>query len=264
MQGRGPGGAANPSSVRAPSLAGQRWTVLEGRRPLLLVPTGSIEQHGPHLPLGTDSMIATAACSAVAGEMVAAGEDVLVAPALSYGASGEHEGFPGTISIGHEALSHLMIEFGRSACRWAGGVVFVNGHGGNIAALKDAVRQLRYEGRAVAWSTCAVPGADAHAGRTETSLLRYLAPWSGRFDLREAGVVDPLPDLMPRLRAEGVRAISPNGVLGDPTDSSAEEGQSIWRGVVDRLRQELAEIDVDDDGRLRLPTAAATGPGFKP
>ena len=146
---------------------------------LLLVPVGSVEQHGPHLPLATDTMIANAVTRAAAERLDATGARVLVAPSLNYGASGEHEGFPGTVSIGHEALLLLLAEFGRSACRWASGVVFVNGHGGNAATLTKAVELLRYEGRAVAWTSTALPDADAHAGETETSLLRFLAPWVG-------------------------------------------------------------------------------------
>src|SRR6478736_2828422 len=85
----------------------------------------------------------------------AAGTNLLVAPPIAYGASGEHEGFPGTVSIGHEALRLLLVELGRSAARWAGRVLFVNGHGGNVPTLVDAVRLLRYEGRDAAWLACA-------------------------------------------------------------------------------------------------------------
>ena len=88
----------------------------------------------------------------------------MVAPALSYGASGEHEDFPGTISIGHEALHLLLVEYARSACRWAEGVIFVNGHGGNAETVTSAVELLRSEQRSVAWTSCGVPGGDAHAG----------------------------------------------------------------------------------------------------
>jgi len=181
-----------------------------------------------------------------------------VAPALSYGASGEHEGFPGTVSIGREALSVLLVELARSATRWARGVVFVNGHGGNVATLVEAVALLRHEDRAVAWTSTSLPGADAHAGDTETSLLRHLAPWSVRVDLMAAGNTEPVTELMPRLREHGVVGVSPNGVLGDPTTSSAERGRELFERLVATLVDELVALDVADDGRLS-GSRASTG-----
>ena len=238
--------------------------MLEGQHVLLLVPVGSMEQHGPHLPLGTDTMIAAAVAREAARQLGAStgpsGSRVLVAPPLGYGASGEHEGFPGTVSIGHEALCLLLVEFARSACLWARSVVFVNGHGGNTPTVARAVAQLRAEGRPVAWTSCATPDADAHAGHTETSILRHLAPWSVRVDLMAPGATEPVADLMPALTTDGVRAVSPNGVLGDPTTSSAEDGKRLFADLVVRVASELTDPDPDAEGRLRLPrrTPAAT------
>lgn len=240
-------------------LARRRWPELgtgdEG--PLVLVPVGSLEQHGPGLPLATDTLVATHVAAEAARRRVAAGDRVLVAPAVSYGASGEHEDFPGTISVGHDALRLLLVELGRSACRWARGVVLVNGHGGNAPTVVDAVRLLRQEGRPVAWSACDVPGGDAHAGATETSMLLTLEPGLVRDDLLAPGATEPVGELMPRLRAHGVRAVSPSGVLGDPTTASPEEGRRILAGLVDRLVAELAAVEVDERGRLTTP--ARTG-----
>src|ERR671939_40258 len=103
------------------SLAGAVWPAIPAA-PLLVVPLGSTEQHGHPLPRGTDTTVACA----------------VLAPALAYGASGEHEDFPGTVSIGPEALTELLVEYGRSACRWVGRVLLVNGHGGNLDALVTA------------------------------------------------------------------------------------------------------------------------------
>ena len=97
------------------TLADAGWPELP-EAPLLVVPLGSVEQHGPHLPLTTDTAIADAVARAAVPSLGGA----LLAPALAYGASGEHEGFPGTISIGTAALTGLLVEYGRSACRWAG------------------------------------------------------------------------------------------------------------------------------------------------
>jgi len=188
-----------------------------------IVPLGATEQHGPHLPLGTDTTIACA----LAFGLAAARDDVVVAPALPYGSSGEHAGFPGTLSIGQDALRVVVLELARS---WDGRMLFVCAHGGNVEPLRDAVRKLRIEGRDVrAWSPAF--GGDAHAGRVETSLMLALAPELVAA-ARPAGNVAPLGSLMPALRAGGVRAVSANGVLGDAAGASAEEGHALLAGAV--------------------------------
>lgn len=205
-------------------------------QPTLLVPLGSTEQHGPHLPLDTDTRIATAVAAAAAEAL---GD--LVAPAIAYGSSGEHEGFPGTVSIGTEALMVLLVEYGRSACEWARRLVFVNGHGGNVDALSAAIRLLRTEGRDVAWWSCSADGADAHAGHAETSVLLHLSPEDVGVGEMQPGNTEPLADILPRLRKGGVSAVSATGVLGDPTTATVEAGSRIFEemvvGCVARIRR---------------------------
>src|ERR1700757_534053 len=106
---------------------------LSSTSPSIMVPLGSTEQHGPHLPLDTDTRSATAVAR---GAVARLGQEWMLAPALAYGASGEHQDFPGTISIGTEALTALLIEYGRSAACWAQRLLFVNGHGGQKVALR--------------------------------------------------------------------------------------------------------------------------------
>jgi len=190
-------------------------------RSLLVVPLGSTEQHGPHLPLTTDVLVA----GALADRLAAARDDVLVAPALPYGSSGEHAGFAGTLSIGQAALELVVVELVRAADAFAG-VVLVSGHGGNAAPLARAAVTLTAEGRRVLVWSPHIPGGDAHAGRTETSLLLALdAPVV--VDAAEPGDTRPLEELLPDLRAGGVAAIAANGVLGDPTGASAREGEQL-------------------------------------
>jgi mycofactocin system creatininase family protein len=224
------------------------WPELDGRSPLVVVPLGSVEQHGRHLPLATDTVVAQTVAEAVAVQL----DGAVLAPALAYGASGEHEGFPGTISLGTEALTALLVEYGRSAGRWAGRLLIVNGHGGNLDALRSAGSRLRAEGRDVAWFPCGVPGGDAHAGRTETSLMLHVEPRAVRAALAAAGETAPIGQLLPRLRAEGVRAVSPDGVLGDPTGASPAEGEQLLAELAARLLAAAGRWDVDDaTGRLR-------------
>ncbi|TQK18588.1 creatinine amidohydrolase [Microbacterium sp. SLBN-154] len=217
--------------VPSPSrLASHTWESASG---ILIVPLGSTEQHGPHLPLAVDALIAEAVADDLADRWGSQGVAAVVAPVLSYGASGEHEDFAGTISIGTAAMRTVVVEIGRSAGRWAERIVFVNGHGGNVEALSEAVAMLRAEGRDVRSVGCGVPGSDAHAGRTETSILLHLSPQSVRVERQAPGETRPLDEIFPLLRERGVAAVSPNGVLGDPTGASAEEGAHLLEAMGD-------------------------------
>ena len=203
-------------------LAGARWPDVEaGTRQLLVVPVGSLEQHGPHLPLDTDTRIAVA----VARRACAGRAGVALAPAFGVGASGEHADFPGTLSIGTEALTACLIELGRHASlHWP--------------AVEAAITRLRYEGRsALAWHA-GLPDGDAHAGRFETSVMLALAPGAVRLDAAEPGEVRPIGQIIPVLRERGVRAVSGNGVLGDPAGASAAEGERL----LGRLAAALTDV----------------------
>lgn len=198
---------------------------------LVLVPVGSIEQHGPHLPLDTDTTVASAVAAAAAARLPGA----WVAPALAYGSSGEHQSFAGTTSIGTETLVRVVVELTRSLRTWVDRVLLVNGHGGNVPALREAVAQLVDEGHRVDWVACAAAGADLHAGRTETSLMLHLRPDSVRLGRAEPGSSQPLSQILPAMMARGVAAVSPNGVLGDPTGASAAEGQRLLETMTDHV-----------------------------
>jgi len=193
---------------------------------LVVVPVGSLEQHGPHLPLDTDTVIAEAVAARVAERLGG-----WLAPSIGYGSSGEHQSFAGTTSIGTPVLAQLVVELARSLRSWAREVRLVNGHGGNIEALRTAVELLTREGHRIDWVPCAAPGMDAHAGRAETSLMLHLRPDSVRLDRLEVGNTAPLALLLPHLRDGGVRAVSVNGVLGDPRGASAAEGARLLEAM---------------------------------
>jgi mycofactocin system creatininase family protein len=217
---------------------------------LVLVPVGSTEQHGPHLPLGTDTAIATAVAQRAADLLK--DPSVVVAPPISYGASGEHQGFPGTSSIGSEVLHQVVLELTRSMRTWSSRVVFVNAHGGNLTALTAAVCQLVAEGHDASWVACTTEEVDAHAGFTETSLMLYLQPWAVRRDLAEAGNTSPLREILPTLKERGVAAVSANGVLGDPAGASADEGERVLLRMVSDVAGAIRDSEPDASGRLHV------------
>ncbi len=234
------------------ALGGRTWP--SAGRPVLLVPGGSSEQHGPHLPLDTDTAIAVAVAHDLAGRMREAGGDAVVTPPVAIGASGEHQAFAGTLSIGSEALSAVLLELCRSATQWLDRIVFVNGHGGNVEALSAAVPQARSEARDAAWVPCApvgeVPAGDAHAGFAETAIMLHLDPRRVLVDRIEPGATAPLAELMPAMRAGGVAAVSPNGILGDPTGATAEAGERLFAGMCERAWALVREGRVGSGGRL--------------
>jgi creatinine amidohydrolase len=197
-------------------------------RRVLLVPLGALEQHGPHLPMDTDTRIADAVALGAAERHPGA----VVAPALFLGSSGEHAAFPGTLSIGTPTLTAVLVELVRHAAHDWGHVLLVNAHGGNADAITAAVDRLEDEGRACSAHHATVPGGDAHAGRTETSLMLHLAPSLVRLDDLAAGNTRPVRELLPALRRSGVRAVSPNGVLGDPRGACADEGGRLLDALV--------------------------------
>jgi mycofactocin system creatininase family protein len=224
------------------ALGARTWTEAEGRAAttVLVVPVGATEQHGPHLPLSTDTDIA----GAMAARLAACRPGVLVTAPVAFGASGEHAGFPGTLSIGAGVLEAVLVELGRSADHWAG-VLFVSAHGGNAGAVRASVDLLLRESRRVlAWSPTAQVMAralagrpvDAHAGLVETSLMLALEPSAVRIDRVAPGDPRPLGVLLPGLRRTGVRAESATGVLGDPTGATA----ALGRELLDALTVDLA------------------------
>ncbi len=113
-------------------------------QPILLLPLGAWEQHGPHLPLDTDTIIITRVISDVLRHEDLRTVNVMSAPPLSITASDEHHGFPGTLSTGTQALKDSVVSICRSAS-WARGVCIVNGHGGNADALAAITSALTYE-----------------------------------------------------------------------------------------------------------------------
>ena len=220
--------ATRLDQVTSHELARRGWGTL------LVVPLGSTEQHGPHLPLGTDTMVASELCDRLAQRR----DDVLVATPLGIGASGEHQEFIGTISIGTDVLAAVLTEVVRSARSSFRGVVVVSGHGGNAAALARASTTAMREGDDLLCFSPSIDGGDAHAGRSETSMLLALDPSLVRQDEVVIGTLTPLSEIANELRDGRLKEVSPTGILGDPTAASLGEG----RALLDMLSIQLCDL----------------------
>jgi creatinine amidohydrolase len=209
------------------------WRAAAGA--ILAVPIGSTEQHGAHLPLSTDTDVALALCRRLGESRT----DVIIAPPLAYGSSGEHAGFAGTLSIGQVAVELVVLELGRSATDTFEHLVFVSAHGGNTEAVTAAVHTLRAESRDVLLYLPRWEG-DPHAGHPETSMMLDLAPELVQLDRAVRGDVRSLAETWPLLRSGGVRAVTDTGVLGDPTHATITAGRRLLDVLAARLIHDVA------------------------
>ena len=195
---------------------------------ILLLPLGAIEAHGPHLPLGTDLLIAEHAVHSLVDRF---GDelDVWALPSLGYTKSNEHAWAPGTVWLSATTMLAVLDDIGRSlATTRARKLVFVNGHGGNHDALSAAVSRCVADGRRVlGWSPSVPAGGDLHAGRTETSVMSVIHPELVRAERVAPGATGALDVLLASMRRGGVRSVAASGVLGDPTGHSEQEGDRI-------------------------------------
>ena len=208
-------------------------------KPPLLVPVGIVEEHGPHLPLDTDTIQAVATCEAVAARMGA-----MVAPAVAYGNCSSTRNFPGSFSLSFDAVRtiarEILLDCRRHDIRT---VAFVSGHAGgaHMRALKlaaeEVVAQLPdlrvfvlsdYE--LLGGFEHPVPKWDGHAGGLETSRMLALRPdlVKGAAAPHEVRFPDHLVEPHPERRF-------PTGVMGDPTLASADIGRRANAWIVDRL-----------------------------
>ena len=141
--------------------------------------------------------------------------------------SGEHAGFPGTLSFGNAVVESMIVELVRSA-DWSSGVVLVNGHGGN--ADRGAPRGRDADGRAAqgAGVVAAPPRRSTRTpGTPRRRCMLAIAPELVRRDRAVPGRTEHVTELIDELRAGGMRAVSPNGVLGDPHGATAAHGRSL-------------------------------------
>lgn len=226
---------------------------LAGNKPVAALVLGAIEQHGPHLPLATDRIIGDSLLK-LAGERLEEGFPLLVLPSLSLGASEEHAGFAGTLSLSAEQMKHQVVAVGGGLARSGfERLVLVNAHGGNIGWMNDAALELRRRLGLLAVKASYMqfePPADLlsaaelrdglHGGLAETAMMLHIAPELVRMerarDFRpnypQRGPLAPQGEAAWAWLAEDLHAA---GVVGDAASASAELGESLVNHYANRL-----------------------------
>lgn len=215
-----------------------------------VLPLGSTEQHGAHLPLSTDTRIA----DALAERFCRGVPEAIRLPALAIGCSSEHLGFPGTLSISPRTLAAIVADVAESLRQSGFRRLFVfSAHGGNFAALAEALPDIA-RGAApldvsaftdLAALTAAIHGASAaggvsaeasghHAGEFETSILLALDPRAVRQASTAAGLLAPTEDAQ-AIFYPSLRVHAPSGVVGDPTRARADRAERYLAAWTDLL-----------------------------
>jgi creatinine amidohydrolase len=226
---------------------------LNFERLVAVFPTGSFEQHGPHLPFTTDTDIVTAIAEGIERSL---GDRVLLTPTLWPGLSTHHMHFPGTMNVPQGAYIQLITELGKSLASMGAKKVFIlNGHGGNDTPLRAALRELKTVVPntrfvfASYWTLAANSlsevresdsGGMGHACEMETSIMLHLGPTRVKLD---RAVRDGPPHTDPYRKADmqygrpvffvnEFHEVTASGVMGHPDLASAEKGKRFLDGIV--------------------------------
>ena len=223
---------------------------------LAVLPVGATEQHGSHLPAGTDTLLA-----ARVADVAAERSGDLVLPALAYGCSlGHTDRWPGTLSLLPATMTALLVEVGRWAC--ASGfrkLLMVNGHATNGPPCQSAILQLRHELPELRPRFVSIfdltpaiarryreDAADFHANEAETSLMLHLAP--DQVHLERA--VDEPDRSVGRALQYAMPAVTRSGVVGTPSTASAARGAELFGELVDALAALLGQARAERDPEL--------------
>jgi creatinine amidohydrolase len=234
---------------------------LPRERTLLVLPTAAIEQHGPHLPLVTDTLINNLLLGK-ALERLPSEMPVYALPPVCYGKSNEHIGFPGTLSLSAQTFLSVVRDLGSSlAAAGFKKLVLYNTHGGNTSLVDVLARDLRAEFGLRTFSLSGSGGAvfegvsaqertyGFHAGEIETAFLLHATPelvHRGEYTSNYIARVDQTELLKPEGSAANfawlTRDIAPSGVLGDPAPATAENGERWSNEAATRIAEILVAM----------------------
>ncbi|MDR7481043.1 MAG: creatininase family protein [Armatimonadota bacterium] len=278
-----PGGTVVAPPAETVHLAELTWEEVRGaaaRDAVIVLPTGSIEQHGPHLPVKTDTLLVTAV-TAEAVRRAAARVPVYLAPTLWLGLSTHHAAFF-SLTVTFDTYQRVLVELAESLIRVGfQRLLFVNGHGGNSDPLRLAVTRLRDRHRVLVatvdyWDVArdefdrirdSGPGGMGHACEWETSGVWHLEPHLVRRDRIAAEYPPTIPGwfaidmTMPGGPVKvGTRFedLTRRGVVGDPTLASPEKGRRFFEAAVERLTELLVSFA---DWQLIAGLGARAGSG---
>lgn len=220
--------------------------------PIMLLPIGATEVHGDHLPLSTDTLLAEGVAQKVAGKL----PNAMILPTIPYGQIWSLRDFPGSIDIGNDTLASFIADIGRSLDRFGiTKLAIINGHVGNMEAIKRAARILWAEGCAIKVYYFTYPGAGGkinevcdtprphpsyfHACEIETSYLLYIAP--EHVDMSKA--IKNYPDFPPDFDTSPSpwSRVMDTAVMGDATAATAEKGKAIIDHVVENIVEILTK-----------------------
>ena len=223
---------------------------IENGRDTVIVPFGSTEQHGRHMPLGTDAVLGDEIGWGLAGRL-----DAFMAPTVRFGCSEHHLSFPGTISLSDETFQRIVTDVVASLSRHGfRRIVLLPTHGGNFKPLAEAFTELEpvdnvkvialtdleglvkaaFESSNAYGVTPAQSGA--HSGEWETSLMLALRPDQVKMDHAAEGFVGELSEIMAKV-FDGIQNLDENGVLGDPRPATAAAGEKYFDEIIDFLYQ---------------------------
>jgi creatinine amidohydrolase len=209
---------------------------------IVILPLGSFEQHGHHLPLTTDTDIVTAVALGVEKRL---SNKILCLPTLWPGHSPHHLFFPGTLSVGQMPYIRMVVELCRSIVKMgAKKILLLNGHGGNDVPLRAVIRELKTEFPKVTvvfasyWMVAQLN--IRHACDIETSLMLHLKPELVRMKLAKAD--GPSPRNIAAYVVREFHEISKTGTVGDPTKATAEKGKKLLDGIIRDVSQFVDEL----------------------